>query len=381
MTLSNTTLEGLCSLVTDGTHDSPKLQESGIPFIKGKHISSGRIDFDNCDFITPKDHEKVIARSKPEYGDILFSNIGSVGDTALVRTRREFSIKNVALFKPDYNKVNYRYLYYLVSSPVFRDNLLNKRSGAAQPFIGLQTLREHSVQFHPNLDEQRKIAAILSAYDDLIENNRRRIAILEEMARNLYREWFVKFRFPLFRDDGAIERIHDPERDPMQDSPLGPIPQGWEVKTLVDVADLTMGQSPKSDFYNTDGEVLPFHQGVTDFGTRYPRNRVYSTEGTRKAYQGDILFSVRAPVGRINISTCTMILGRGLAAIRSIDGKQTFLYHQLNHMFQEEDIIGNGAILKAVTKKDMQAIKMTKPPSVLADAFECYATPHFQYNW
>jgi type I restriction enzyme, S subunit len=99
--MATASLASLCRQVTDGTHDSPKLLTSGVPFVKGKHISSGRINFDECDFISEADHIKVIERSKPERGDTLFSNIGSVGDCAFVDDDREFSIKNVALFKPE----------------------------------------------------------------------------------------------------------------------------------------------------------------------------------------------------------------------------------------------------------------------------------------
>ena len=82
--MARAALQDLCVQVTDGTHDSPKLQPRGVPFVKGKHISGGFIDFDNCDYISHEDHLKVIARSKPERGDTLLSNIGSVGNAAFV---------------------------------------------------------------------------------------------------------------------------------------------------------------------------------------------------------------------------------------------------------------------------------------------------------
>lgn len=213
-------MEELCELVTDGTHDSPKLQKEGVPFIKGKHISGDTIDFKNCDFITPEDHEYACRRVKPQRGDILFSNIGSVGDTAVVKSDQEFSIKNVALFRADPKKVDHNYFYYLVMSPEFRGNVMNIRSGSAQPFISLANLRSYEVSFHEDIAVQRRIAGILSAYDELIENNQRRIRILEEMARTLYREWFVHFRFP---GHEKVKRVN---------SSLGPIPQGWEVKSI-----------------------------------------------------------------------------------------------------------------------------------------------------
>ena len=83
---SDMKLSEICALVTDGTHDSPKLQESGVPFIKGKHINTGRIDFVGCDYITDDDHQKCIKRVKPEKDDILIANIGSIGDCARVET-------------------------------------------------------------------------------------------------------------------------------------------------------------------------------------------------------------------------------------------------------------------------------------------------------
>ena len=217
----------------------------------------------------------------------------------------------------------------------------------------------------PPLPIQRRIAGILSAYDELIENSQRRIKILESMARALYREWFVHFHFP------------GPESVPRVASPLGEIPQGWEVKKLKDVCRLTMGQSPKSEFYNETGEGQPFHQGVTDFGDRFPTDRLFCTVEGRIAEAGDILFSVRAPVGRMNIADKRIIIGRGLSAIRHNDGHQAFLWEQLRNRFTEDDMMGNGAIFAAVTKDDMQGIEILCPPqSLVASAEEHFVPIH-----
>src|SRR5262249_38066530 len=119
--LVESTLAEVCKLVTDGTHDTPRRVKSGYPLIKAKEIVGGRIDFETCDQISREDHLKVIARSKPEFGDTLFAHIGaSLGEAAYVNTTREFSIKNIALFKPNPDIINARYLYYLVTSPAFQ---------------------------------------------------------------------------------------------------------------------------------------------------------------------------------------------------------------------------------------------------------------------
>jgi len=209
---------------------------------------------------------------------------------------------------------------------------------------------------------QDRIASILSAYDDLIENSQRRINILEAMARALYREWFVHFRFP---GHESVPRIP---------SPLGDIPQGWEVKKLGDVSRLTMGQSPKSEFYNEVGDGVAFHQGVTDFDDRFPSDRLFCTAEGRIAEAGDILFSVRAPVGRMNIANKKIILGRGLSAIRHNYNHQAFLWEQLRSRFTKDDMMGNGAIFASVTKNDMQGIELVCPPRSLVEV----ATQHFE---
>jgi len=205
---------------------------------------------------------------------------------------------------------------------------------------------------------QNQIADILFAYEDLIENNTRQIKILEEMVRLIYREWFVNFRFPRH------------EQVKMVDSQLGLIPEGWAIQELQNMASIVMGQSPKSEFYNEVGEGLPFHQGVSNFTDRFPIDTVYCTVFNRIAEAGDILFSVRAPVGRINIANKKIIIGRGLCGIRSKTGHQAFLFQQLKEQFKEEDLIGGGTIFKSVTKADMQTLKLIAPPLSLQNKFE-----------
>jgi len=231
---AHSTLSGVCLLVTDGTHETPKTLEAGVAFIKAKEIVGGVIDFENCEYISNEDHLKVIARSKPEQGDTLFAHIGaSLGEAAYVNTNREFSIKNVALFKPNPAKIDGRYLFYYIIAPRFQNEIKASRTGSAQPFVGLDSFRRHPIEYHRKLETQRKIAGMLSAYDDLIENNTHRIKILEQMAQVLYQEWFVR---------------------PCQS---GRLPKGWEVKQVGDIVTLHRGKSYRSEDLADDGG-LPF---------------------------------------------------------------------------------------------------------------------------
>jgi type I restriction enzyme S subunit len=261
-----------------------------------------------------------------------------------------------------------RFLYYLLNTYAVRSQLKATATGATVKHTAPDRICEVAVTVPP-LRIQRKIAAILSAYDDLIENNTRRVAILEEMAQMLYREWFVHFRFPGHEQVEMVQR--DDERAKGSVSPVyGPIPEGWSVKRLEDVCHLTLGVSPKSKYYNEEGDGLPFHQGVSDFGHLYPVTRRYCSKIKRTAEPGDILFSVRAPVGRLNIADTKIVIGRGLHAIRSRTGNQNFIFLQLKEKFKEEDSIGSGTIFKSVTKADMLGIEFLVPPGSLIQGFE-----------
>ncbi len=257
------------------------------------------------------------------------------------------------------------YVFYLASSSIIRKPAEKSMSGASgRQRADLASIKDMDIPA-PTLPTQRKIATVLGAYDDLIENNTRRIRILEAMAQALYREWFVKFRFP------GHERVL------MVESELGLVPEGWGVKKLADVCSILMGQSPKSEFYNDTGEGLPFHQGVTDFEDRFPTTRKYCTVLKRVAEAEDILFSVRAPVGRINIADKKIVIGRGLCAIRSLSGNQVFVFQQLKEQFKEEDTMGGGTIFKSVTKKDMNGIRFLAPSEAQITNFEEIVTPIF----
>jgi type I restriction enzyme S subunit len=261
----------------------------------------------------------------------------------------------------DQTQADQHFIYYLFNTKPVRQQIRGSASGTKIRHTAPSRIADVKVSVPP-LPIQQRIAGILSAYDELIENSQRRIKILESMARTLYREWFVHFRFP------------GHEQHPRVASPLGEIPQGWEVKKLKDVCQLTMGQSPKSEFYNEVGDGEPFHQGVTNFGDRFPTDRLFCTAAGRIAEAGDILFSVRAPVGRMNIANKKIILGRGLSAIRHNDDCQAFLWEQLRNHFTKEDMMGNGAIFASVTKDDMQGIELMCPPSSIVNT----ATKHFE---
>jgi type I restriction enzyme S subunit len=243
-------------------------------------------------------------------------------------------------------------LWSYISKAALIENMGN---GATVKGIRLEQLKSIEINLPP-LQTQKRIADILSAYDDLIENNLKRIKLLEQAAQNIYKEWFVNMRFP-----GHENAVINEETG---------LHEGWKEEMLKDSCYLTMGQSPKSEYYNSNNDGLPFHQGVTGYGNRFVTHSTYCTKETRLAEEGDILCSVRAPVGRLNISPSKLIIGRGLSAIRNKKGFQSFQYYQLKSHFHKEDMIGGGAIFNSVTKKVLEEQKLLSPSNDVILNFE-----------
>jgi len=244
------TLQEICLLITDGKHgDCQNEEASGFYFISCKDVKDGWIEYSGARQITEKDYLDTHKRTQLEPNDILITNSGTIGRMVLVNdvpeTSRTTFQKSVAIIKPNLEKVFPQWFFYSLLAN--RETLVSWAGGTAQKNLLLRDLRAFEINISP-FPTQQKIATILSAYDDLIENNLRRIKILEEMAQTLYREWFVKFRFP------GHQKVK------MVDSPLGKIPEGWEVATLDDVlATLESGSRPK-------GGIDPEARGVPSIG-------------------------------------------------------------------------------------------------------------------
>ena len=348
--------------ITDGKHgDCRGKDDSGYYFISCKDIREGQIHYEDARQIIEEDFWDTHKRTRLEPDDILVTNSGTIGRMAFVRdvplTYRTTFQKSVAIVKPDKTKIFPKYLYYQLQNCV--DDFINRSNGAAQKNLLLSTMRAFKMNIHEDEDLQMHIAAILSTYDDLIENNQKQIKLLEEAAQRLYKEWFIDLRFPGHENVKIVDGV----------------PEGWQQQALSEIAYIIMGQSPKSEFYNQNQQGLPFHQGVGSYGERYVMDTTYSTSGTRIAEVGSILFSVRAPVGRLNVTKHKIIIGRGLAAINHRAGMQSYLFYLLKERFFKDDIMGNGSIFAAISKDELLGLKFVVPTNNLVVKFNAIAAP------
>jgi len=215
----------------DGPHATPNPSESGPIFLGIKNVGeSGQLDFSDVRHISEEEYSRWVRRIEPKYGDIVFSYEATLNRYAMIpKGFRGCLGRRMALIRPDESKACGRFLYYYFYGHEWRNVIAqNTLVGSTVDRIPIAKFPDFPVNI-PSLPTQRKIAAILSAYDDLIENNLRRIRILADMVQNLYREWFVKLRFP------GSETCH------FVDSPIGRIPEGWTVTPIVGIGELTVG--------------------------------------------------------------------------------------------------------------------------------------------
>ena len=198
-----------------------------------KDIIEGRIDTEGVARVSPA-HVERLSRHRLKAGDIVYGRRGDIGRQALIRKEQEgwFCGTGCLRLSLKDSVLNPLFLHYYLRQESVVSWIANQAVGATMPNLNTAILRSVPVKAPP-LPVQRRIASILSAYDELIENNQRRIQILETMARALYREWFVEFRFP------------GHENVPRVASPLGDIPQGWEVKKVGDIAENIRRNVPK----------------------------------------------------------------------------------------------------------------------------------------
>ncbi len=292
----------------DGPHATPKPSESGPIFLGIKNVGeSGQLDLSEVRHISEEEYPRWIRRVEPRYGDIVFSYEATLNRYAMIpRGFRGCLGRRMALIRPDESKACGRFLFYYFFGQKWRAVIAqNTLIGSTVDRIPIAKFPDFPITVPP-LSTQRKIAAILSAYDDLIGNNLRRIELLEEMAQNLYCEWFVKFRFP----------GHEQAR--FVDSPLGPIPEGWEVRALGELADqIRDGVSPDSvapetPYYGL--EHLPRQSiSLTNWGLA---REVHSTKLLFRA--GDILFGkIRPYFHKVGVAPLSGVCSSDIIVIRS----------------------------------------------------------------
>ena len=349
--------------------DAPEWEVKSLLDVCSKIIQGGTPDTSNPTFwdgeiewLTPSEMDKTesrfissTARKITEKGlqkcssdllpinSVIISTRAPIGHLAINTARMSMNQGCKGLIPKQTTDCSFLYYLLFTSKP----RLIALGAGNTFKELNGSALKEFPVNFPP-YREQQKIADCLSAIDELIATQSKKVEALKEHKRGMMQQLFPaegetqpKLRFPEFRDA--------PE---------------WEVKPLAQLAHVIAGQSPRGKNYNSVGDGTPFYQGKTDFGKIFLNKPTkWTTEVTKLACQGDILMSVRAPVGALNIATEEICIGRGLASIQA-KGNKWFLFYYLKQI--EHSITGSGgAIFDSITKKQIDSIDICIPMTAI----------------
>lgn len=305
----------------------------GTPFLQGNRTFGRK-------YPTFDTYTTVVTKSA-KAGDIIMSVRAPVGDLnitpvdiCLGRGVCSLRMKNG----------NQEYLFYLMK--YYIPHLLNKESGTVFGSVNRKDILGLEVNV-AEYKEQQKIARFLSAIDDKIELNERINDNLEEQAQAIYSKMFIE------------------EANP-----------NWPTGKLSDIANITMGQSPKGDTYNEHGIGTVFFQGRAEFGFRFPQRRLYTTDPKRMAQVNDVLLSVRAPVGDLNVAFEPCCIGRGLSAIHSKDNHQSFVLYTVFSLRHKLDMFnGEGTVFGSINRDSLNSMEIILPPMEVVDQFENTVSP------
>lgn len=353
-------LNSLCSKIGDGIHGTPKyVGDSEYSFINGNNLSDGFIKiFPETKKVPRSEYEKYCI--KFDENTLFLSINGTLGSLAKYRGETVVLGKSAAYI--NCSKVNVDFLYYYLQLEGVQQQMWNVATGSTIKNLSLGSIRNLHIPTPP-ISEQKKIAAVLSALDAKIDCNNRINAELEAMAKILYDYWFVQFDFP----DANGKPYKSSGGKMIYNATLKrEIPEGWKDRQLCQIAHITMGTSPSGDSLNDAGDGIEFFQGSTDFGWRFPTVRQYTTQAVRMAKQGDILLSVRAPVGDLNVAHIDCCIGRGLAALNSKNGFEGFLFYVMQYfktIFDRRN--GEGTTFGSITKDDLHSLPLACPTTDL----------------
>jgi type I restriction enzyme S subunit len=350
--------------IFDGPHATPIKTDVGPIFLSISSLERGRLDLSKSARLSEEDFKKWTKRVTPRKGDLLFSYETRLGEAALMSDGVRACLgRRMGLLRPRSDKVIPEYLLYAYLSPAFQQTIVaNTITGATVDRIALNEMSDFPIRI-PGMDEQKKVADLLKNIDAKINCNNRINAELEAMAKTLYDYWFVQFDFP---DTNGKPYKSSGGKMVYNATLKREIPEGWKDRQLCQMANITMGTSPSGDSLNDAGDGIEFFQGSTDFGWRFPTVRQSTTQAVRMAKQGDILLSVRAPVGDLNVAHIDCCIGRGLAALNSKDGFDGFLFYVMQYfktIFDRRN--GEGTTFGSITKDDLYSLPLACPTTDL----------------
>lgn len=359
-------LSECCVSIADGDHLPPPKAESGIPFVTISNINAmNQIDFTNTMFVPQEYYDRLDSKRKAQVGDVLYSVVGSFGIPVYIKENQKFVFqRHIAILRSN-GKILPRFLYYTMLSRDFYAKADAAAIGAAQRTLSLTALRNIEIDI-PTIEEQNKIVDILSAYDDLIENNKKQIKLMEEAAQRLYKEWFVDLRFP------------GHENTPIVDG----VPKGWRLDEIKSVVSLLSGYAFKSSDFVDDGKykivtIKNVQDGnfdgqnvnaISEIPSKMPSHCILN--------DGDILLSLTGNVGRVClVNGENYLLNQRVAKLDSKYPSYAYCLFRSNDMFDTMNSLANGAAQQNLSPIRTENVRILNPSDRIIEKFENVASP------
>jgi type I restriction enzyme S subunit len=358
----------------------------GVPVVPTEAIRNRQIDWSVLPRIS-KEKAQTLSRHLLQVGDILFARRGiqATGHIGYVRQAEQRMLCGTGAILLRVKKpceLDSEFLSHVLADPRSIEWFKFHAVGATMPNLNDGIIRSFRLTL-PRIEEQRRIAVVLSALDDRIEQGRGVCETLEAIARAIFKSWFVDFDPVRAKAEGREPDGMDADTvalfpSEFVESSLGSLPISYFISDLQSECAISMGQSPPGSTYNECVEGLPFFQGRADFKTMFPKRRIYCSEPSRFASAGDVLLSVRAPVGDINIALDDCAIGRGVASIRHKSGSTAYSWCLLKSLKASFDSFDTeGTVFGAINGKDLKALKTVVPPAAIVESFASLFDPVF----
>lgn len=363
----------LCEFAYDCVNKTAPAVDYETPFkmIRTTNVKGGFINLDEVKYVTEETFEKWTRRSRPQYGDVVLTReapVGEVGRCTFGQDQNIFLGQRLFHYRPDPRKLDWNFLAYILQSPLLQNKLHGMGFGATVPHIKVGNA-EHLPIPCPPLEVQRALGTTLANYDDLIETNRRRIALLEESARLLYREWFVKLRFPGHEQVKKVDGV----------------PEGWAHISLADLAQVNANtvkaRETMDDIRYID--IAAVETGVINAVAKIPFSDAPG-RARRKVKHGDVIWSCVRPNRKsyalIWEPEKDTIVSTGFAVLSAKRVPFTYLYLSAT----TDDFTGyltnraTGAAYPAVTAKDFETATLLKPTDGVLHDFHEMVEPIFE---
>jgi type I restriction enzyme S subunit len=367
-------LSELCEFIVDSEHKTAPTQETGHPMIRTPNLGRGVFLLDGVRRVSDETYEAWTRRGKPKYGDLILAREAPVGNVAMVpEGLRPCLGQRTVLIRPKHEEVNAKYLAFLIVGDEIQSLIHGMSSGATVAHLNMKDIRNLEMPQLPPIKTQQKIASILSAYDDLIENNSRRIAILEETAQAIYREWFVNFRFPGFESVKLLE------------SPLGQIPEGWEVATVGDFGNVITGTTPSKKMPENFGNYMPFIKTPSMHGNMFCieveefLSEIGAESQKKKTLPPDtvIVNCIGALAGSVSITVSESQTNQQInAVVLNSPESREFLYFTLIGLRDTIRSHGSaGATMINLSKGKFEALPVVQPTPLVLSTFHDITCP------